>query len=357
VARILAIDDDETLLVTLTKLLAAEGHEVRTAPDGFSGIRLASELRPDLVLCDIVMPEPNGFQVLGALRRDPRTSAIPLIFLTGVPDPTQLRAGNALGAEDYLLKPFTRSELIQTVDARLTRLAVLRREAQRRLSELRHSYGAGAPEGLCAPLSALAGLSAFLREEASSLPPEMICEVASGIWEGTQRLRHIAERLSLCADLERAVQRGVASQIRDHAGAVVAEAAQGVARRAGRETDLRTEIEDVGLRIDPAHLRALVTELTTNAIAHSKAGSAILVRCARDSDAQVELIVKDHGTGLSPEQLAALESPGDLARALEGQGLGLVIVRRVAALYGGQLQIQSSPLEGTQVTVTLPAGR
>jgi two-component system sensor histidine kinase/response regulator len=356
VARILAIDDDETLLVTLTRLLVAEGHEVHTASEGYAGIRLAGELQPDLVLCDIVMPDPNGFEVLGALRRDPRTSAIPLIFLTGVPDPTQLRAGNALGAEDYLLKPFTRSELIQTVEARLTRLAVLRREAQRRLSELRPSPDALAHEGLCAPLGALSGLSAFLREEAGNLPPEMICEIASGIWEGTQRLRQVAERLSLCAELEQASQRGAIDHALDRAGTVVVDAAKGVARRVGREGDLRTEVEDLGLGIDPGHLRAVVAELAANAFAHSKAGSPILVRCARASGGHVELSVSDRGEGLSPEQVAALELGGDLARALEGKGLGLVIVKRVAALYGGQVRIQSVPLEGTQVTVRLPAG-
>jgi two-component system sensor histidine kinase/response regulator len=353
-ARILAIDDDPSVLSLVPRLLAIDGHEVRTAEGGDSGIQLAHEWRPDLILCDIVMPDPNGFEVLAALRRDPATNAIPLIFLTGVADPTQLRAGRALGADDYLLKPFSREELSQAVEARLTRVAFVRREATRRLRELETSLAGSVPQGFIDPLSALVALSGFLREQGASAPPELVCEIANGIFEGSRRLHERIEKLLLFADLERLAQASRTSTAleerrTDHTAAVVTRVAEEVASRHARQADLAIDVEEAMLAaIDAGHLETLTRELTDNALRYSPAGTPVAVSCHGAGDGWLRLSIADRGPGLVLEREAEDSGPVRMA-----PGFGLPIARRICALYGAELGVESRPGAGATVSVTL----
>lgn len=121
--RILVIDDDARLRQQCTELLKLEGYEVLEARNGREGIERARELVPDLVLCDVTMPEMNGHRVLETLRAEPRTANLPFIFLTGWSQREDVRTGMNLGADDYLVKPVVPDELLAAVRARLARAA------------------------------------------------------------------------------------------------------------------------------------------------------------------------------------------------------------------------------------------
>lgn len=357
-ARILAIDDDPHVLSLVVRILKAEGHEPRTASGGSDGVRLASEWHPDLILCDIVMPEPNGLEVLATLRRNRETASIPVVFLTGVPDPKRLHAGRALGADDYLLKPFTSQELLHAIEARLARVAFVRRETQRRLDDLRRDLATSLPHDLLAPTTSLLGLSAFLRDEGASVPPELVSEVAQGIFDGSQRLQRAIEKFVAHAELERLVQAmrtkpTFVADRRSQAGAVVAAAAREAAGWLQREEELELSIEDVTVRIDAGHLRRLVFELVENAAKYSPKGKAVTVVCQKISASVCRLTISDHGPGL-PENLALSGGQTwDTAQAATHTGLGLAIVRRIVSLYGAELSIRSSSSEGTTMVVQL----
>jgi two-component system sensor histidine kinase/response regulator len=355
-ARILAIDDDPRVLTIVGRMLKTEGHEPRTAPGGSAGIRMASEWHPDLILCDIVMPEPNGLEVLATLRRDRETASIPVIFLTGVPDPKQLRAGQALGADDYLLKPFTSQELLHAVEARLARMAFARRETQRRLDALRTELETSLPENLLAPTTALLGLSAFLRDEGASVPPELVSEVAQGIFDGSQRLQRAIEKFVAYAELERLAQAmrtkpTFVADRRSQTGAVVAAAAREAAGWLQREAELELSVEDATVRIDAAHLRRLVFELVENAAKYSPKGQPIAVVCRNISPSVCRLTISDQGPGLPQDLALSGGQPWDTAQAATPAGLGLAIVRRIVALYGAELSIEPSSSAATSVAV------
>ena len=116
-STILIIEDEDALRLTLAERLTLEGLQVLTAANGKAGVRQAQEALPDLILCDILMPEMDGYSVLLALQSDTRTAAIPFIFLTAKADPPQVRAGMELGADDYLCKPFGIDELLARIEA------------------------------------------------------------------------------------------------------------------------------------------------------------------------------------------------------------------------------------------------
>lgn len=121
VKRILVIDDDAKLRQQCAELLRLEGYEVGEARNGREGVDRARKDVPDLVLCDITMPEMNGHRVLEALRAEPRTAHVPFVFLTGWGEQGDLRTGMNLGADDYLVKPVVPDELAAAVRARLRR--------------------------------------------------------------------------------------------------------------------------------------------------------------------------------------------------------------------------------------------
>ena len=123
--KILVIEDEESVRENILDLLEAEDFEAIAAPNGRLGVDLALNESPDLILCDLMMPEINGFAVLALLREKFNTSAVPFIFLTARCAKEDLRQGMELGADDYLTKPFTRGELLTAISTRLQRQAAI----------------------------------------------------------------------------------------------------------------------------------------------------------------------------------------------------------------------------------------
>ncbi|MGL5131204.1 MAG: diguanylate cyclase domain-containing protein, partial [Planktothrix sp.] len=125
-AKILVIEDEDLIRDNIIELLETENFEVFNAENGKIGLQLAIQHQPDLILCDVAMPEIDGYGVLIALQKNPITATIPFIFLTANSDFSDLRKGMQLGADDYLTKPFTPTELLKAIVIRLEKNATLK---------------------------------------------------------------------------------------------------------------------------------------------------------------------------------------------------------------------------------------
>jgi len=123
--KILVIEDDTVTRNLFLKGLEAEGFDVIGAQNGLVGIQQAQEHLPDLVICDIMMPDMDGYSVLSTLRQDPVTAIMPFIFLTGSDTKGHVRKAMELGADDYLTKPSTLDELLRAIATRLQKQATL----------------------------------------------------------------------------------------------------------------------------------------------------------------------------------------------------------------------------------------
>ena len=126
--KILVIEDEEPVRANIIEMLTAEEFDAIGAKDGVLGVREAIAHVPDLIVCDVMMPELNGYDVLKLLRSHPATASIPFIFLTAKAERADLRTGMNLGADDYLTKPFSRDELLTAIAARLTKRAILQKQ-------------------------------------------------------------------------------------------------------------------------------------------------------------------------------------------------------------------------------------
>jgi EAL domain-containing protein (putative c-di-GMP-specific phosphodiesterase class I)/FixJ family two-component response regulator len=125
--KILVIEDDSNLRTLILDILELQNFQVILAEDGFTGILLAQQQLPDLIVCDVGLPEQDGYEVLRALRQNPLLTTTPFIFLTAKGDKADLRRGMQLGADDYLTKPFSSEELLETIAVRLARQAAMQR--------------------------------------------------------------------------------------------------------------------------------------------------------------------------------------------------------------------------------------
>ncbi|MFC5048077.1 response regulator [Aquimarina hainanensis] len=123
--KVLLIEDDSALRENTAELLELSDYEVVTAPNGRVGIEMAKEELPSVVVCDIMMPEIDGYGVLEALSKEKTTRHIPFIFLSAKTEHKEIRKGMDMGADDYLTKPFDEEELLSAIESRLAKSILL----------------------------------------------------------------------------------------------------------------------------------------------------------------------------------------------------------------------------------------
>lgn len=125
--KILLIEDNLDVRENTEEILSLANYKVVTAANGRIGVELAQHEKPDLILCDIMMPELDGYGVLHILSKNEETARIPFIFLTAKTEKTDIRKGMTLGADDYLTKPFDDTDLLNAIETRLRKNAVLKK--------------------------------------------------------------------------------------------------------------------------------------------------------------------------------------------------------------------------------------
>jgi DNA-binding NarL/FixJ family response regulator len=135
--KILVIEDHLPMRENLVLMLEMEGFSVLSAEDGLSGIEMARGRGPDIILCDVMMPGLDGYGVLAALRADPAMAIIPFIFLTAKGEKLDQRAGMNMGADDYLVKPVAKEDVLAAINARLQRQLHNENRTQSELNEVK----------------------------------------------------------------------------------------------------------------------------------------------------------------------------------------------------------------------------
>lgn len=133
---ILLIEDNKDVRENIAEILELANYEVRQAENGKIGVEMAQEHRPDLIICDIMMPVLDGYGVIHLLSKNAETASIPFIFLTAKSERSDFRKGMELGADDYITKPFDDVELLRAVESRLKRSEMLRAEFSKNIEGL-----------------------------------------------------------------------------------------------------------------------------------------------------------------------------------------------------------------------------
>jgi two-component system, sensor histidine kinase and response regulator len=356
--KVLVIDDSPEIRMIIEETLGMFGFATLSAEDGERGVDLARTELPDLIICDVQMPKMNGFETFAKLRENEATAAIPFMFLSGAVDRPQVRRGMEMGADDYLTKPFTPSELLAAVNARLEKKAEIERQSEKKLDELRGKMTLALPHELRTPLNGIMGLASILIDDHTTAKPDEVKETAEHIYTSALRLHRLIENFLAYAQIElmakdaRSVLANASGSAAD-AEAGISEAAREVAQRFHRGDDLRLNVQPGVMAVIPDNFKKIIEELVDNAFKFSEPGKAVSVFGALDSS-QYRVRVVNEGRGMTAQQIAAIAPHVQFERERyeqQGAGLGLIIAKRLTELNGGRFHIESTP--GGETTVEL----
>jgi signal transduction histidine kinase len=361
--KILVIDDEDEYRAVIKLTLKMLGYGIIEATNGLDGLAAVKMHHPDLVLCDVNMPEMDGHALLRALKEDSQCAAIPFIFLTGNTTKSDMRQGMQLGADDYLTKPFTSEELITAVETRLVRKKSLQKYYESQFDDIKTSIVKSLPHEFRTPLSSILGFGQFLQEE-NDLPSAEVKEIGTLICESGQRLHHLLENMVLLGELQlwRNDKNAIATMRRESTTSlreVIREAAEHEAEIQGRVDSLCIEVNDTPVQISSIHLTKIMEEIIDNALKFSESGTKIHIS-SEENDAEVQIIIRDEGRGMSYEQIGKVTAFLQFERRhheQQGAGLGLTIAKTLTELYGGSLTLESTEKRGTTVKIKLLKAR
>ncbi len=362
--KILVIEDEFDVRENLIALLQEEGYQAVGAADGEQGAELAALELPDLVICDIMLPRMDGFAVLNRLSRQMETNLIPFIFLTALSERADQRRGMALGADDYIVKPYTRDEILTAVQVRLMKRDQLAVHAQRKMESLRNNITQSLPHEFLTPLSVILGLTEYILEDSGGvIEAGQLATISRDIHVSALRLLRSVQNYLLFAELELiAGDEQRLAEVRASRtlapGALVTEYCHVKLREENRLQDLVVQTADAPVPISETHLDKILEELLDNALKFSNPGSPIVVSArVNESQRRYVLEVEDRGRGMSAMQVADLAGFVQFERKKheqQGTGLGLTITRRLADLTGATMSIRSQLNSGTTITLSWP---
>ncbi len=363
---ILVVEDDNTLRFMLKEILEDEGYDVMVAGDGVAALELMEEKCPDLILSDIMMPRMDGYDFYEAVRGNVTWIPIPFIFLTARAEREDVRFGKALGAEDYLVKPFEAEDLFIAIQARLARAQAIQGASDVKFDQLKRQIITVLGHELRTPLTYITGYTSLALDDLPELAPEQFRNFLKGIQVGSDRLGRLVEDFLLVFDIDSG------SVARNFAGrASICEDLGAAIRRAVSLYEPEAAQEDLVLAIclppsfppvllHESHFSNALGRLLSNAIKFSKRpGQERKIEIeGQVEDSWVSISVIDHGIGISETQSALLFNRFlQLNRERmeqQGLGLGLHIAQKLIQLHGGSIEVASELGVGSTFTIRLP---
>ncbi len=394
---ILIAEDEAPLARAIATMLSKEGLQTLIACDGDEALEIARAMRPDLILMDVMMPGRSGIEVCATLKTDPLTRSIPIIMVTARAEKSDRALGIAAGADEYLTKPFSPTELIEIVNQALAgRPLVSRRrldpaampadqltvyarelrelyeqeqaryraleEAHRRLGELDHlkaNFLGAVTNELLSPFVSVGLSFEVLQRRSEALAPELqdaVEDLGEAIAALHRRVRGLVKFAELVTK-RRDPQPGLYSLAQ-----VIPQAVEPVALLAqGRGIDFRVFVPPdlPKVRADPDLLGEAVFQMAHNAVKFNYPGGWAQVRCSA-VEQHVVIEVSDSGIGLDAAQLETLGQPfrgktDALRRGETGLGIGWAFVCYVAETHNGWTRVASNgPEQGSAFSLALP---
>jgi len=368
--KILIIEDQPQVRSNIEQILQLADFETLSAENGLEGLKLAREYKPDLILCDIMMPLLDGYGVLYQIKQEQNLTNIPFIFLTAKVDRDDFRKGMELGADDYVTKPFTPQELLTAITTRLKKQDLIQQETQTQIDQFYDSLKLSFPHELNTPLNGMLMSANLIKDYSHGLNADNyqetatdIIEVADILIESTKRLAKLTEKFLLYFQIElitnkpKEIEKLKIEYTKldpiDITYIVVEQS-----RKFKRENDIKFEIhqEQIKLKIYQNHLFKIIEELANNAFKFSNVNTPVTIS-SLINDQEYQLSFINEGRGMTEEQIKAVGAFRQFERKKyeqQGAGLGLGIVQKILTIYDGQLKIESIINQITKFHLIIP---
>lgn len=367
-AKILVIEDESLIRDEVIDWLRFEGYEVVGAENGQLGLEAAYHETPDLIISDIAMPVMDGHEVLIEIRSSSHFDHVPFIFLTASADRDSIRKGMDMGADDYLTKPFTHSEVLNMVRTRLGKKAALDAQIQSQMGWFNAALDEEREKRLLKtrlvamfshdfrnPLTTILSSSNILRSYDNRLSLEQKKTQLNRIDASVHLLVQMLEDMLMVAQMESGSLVFSPQPIR------LAEFVAGIVdefrliSEGSHTLTLQADVTEP-IEADPKLLRQILANLMSNALKYSPDETEVRVSVRRQ-DNHLTFAIEDQGIGIPEVALSHLFEPfhrASNATSVKGTGLGLTIVKQAAELHGGSIAVESQQDIGTRVIVTLP---
>lgn len=364
--RILVIEDESAVRSNILEMLEAEGFTVFEAEGGYAGVEVARRMRPDLILCDVMMADLDGYGVLAELRQQPETALIPFVFVTAKSSRADLRQGMTSGADDYLTKPFTQEELLGAIASRMSRQGQVQQlqaqvEELQQLNWLKDDLISAVSHDLRAPLMNMQFAIKMLQLASSPEQRDRYLDILR------QECLREAALVNALLDLQR-LENGNEALARETIAiapwlTTQVERFELRTQAANQQLDAEIPTDLPEIRSDRTLLDRIVTELLNNACKYTPKGGRIELR-ASVGDQTLQLAIAN-SVAIPAEALPRLfdkfyrlsrsDSDGPTPRTGEaqGSGLGLTLVQQMVQALGGRITVLSEN-GWTQFRVALP---
>lgn len=357
IVKILIVEDQDDIRATLRDLLEIHGHEVLEAQDGVDGVRLAAQ-KPDFIFCDVTMPNLDGHGVLAAVKEMPEVRDVPFVFLTANAERHQQREGMALGADDYITKPFSGEDIVKAIASRTRRQQGLHEKIQELTRRHEHEVNAHWSHELLTPLNAILGSLELLELEADTIERSELKEMLALIRDGAVRQERLSRKLIRYFSLEQQrMASSAAKPARCAADAATRAGASQAAQEHRRTADVSISVEPGAVGGAEDGLCYAVAEIVGNAVTMSGPGTPVSV-VGRNRAGRYAIEIADQGPGMTAEQRSRVGPFVQFdrrQREQQGLGLGLAIARTTAKLAGGDLRIEAGTGDrGLKVIFDLP---
>ena len=363
---ILIIDDDDALRIGLAATFQRKGFAVVLAGNGQTGLEKARAAVPDLIICDVMMPPPDGFEVRRLLSQTPPLASIPFIFLTARSGIEDRLSGIDNGADDYIVKPFDPKELVARVESVFRRVNLeqargrdqMKALADQELEKFRQEVLQNFHHELRTPLTnIMLPLEAALRQKFSD-PEEQVRFLRTALLNA-DRLESLMTDFILLTNLDQGNLNMVRQPI-DVETQILAPARRRLQRYEEKHLQLITHLSLQGqINAPRKEFTHIIIHLLDNAYKFSPPGGSVELSISSDSGGNTSVGVSDQGPGIPVDLREKVferyyqRSQGN-SREYEGLGVGLPLARAVIKKWGGRLRILDAPV-GCRIGLYLPA--
>lgn len=356
--KILVIEDEHDIRDSIQEIVEMAGYEAVPAKDGAAGLMELMHHPYDLIICDIMMPEMDGFSLLATLKKDP-AFVTPFIFLTAKVQANDLRTGMNLGADDYLHKPFKSKDLLAAIETRLTKQEKLNQLQAQKAAMLEKTIELMVGHEFKTPMNGIINFNALIAENASSLNNEKLQTLCSYLQISADRLLATYDKINMYYSLQKAVHVSELENDLKPDPHHIIDAIKSVMHKQGRINDLEFHQPSPPIFFSKL-IHVAAKELTENACKFSEKGTPIAVCISAENRGYTISIANQtmHTTADTLNKYRLFEQHQRDIAEQQGLGIGLAISKLIAGIHKGDLefseQILANTVRSIHATLYLP---